>query len=80
MDTGTVQVGVFTAGDLDPAGIVAPAVAAGLDVFAVGEHHDPPCNSPLRWPTSRFGRACGSPPPRGEFGNVQFHGVHYEER
>jgi alkanesulfonate monooxygenase SsuD/methylene tetrahydromethanopterin reductase-like flavin-dependent oxidoreductase (luciferase family) len=43
-----VQIGVFTAGDLSPAGIVALAVAAdeaGFDVFAVGEHHNPPYNS-----------------------------------
>ncbi|MFD4640275.1 LLM class flavin-dependent oxidoreductase [Lentzea sp. NPDC058436] len=43
-----MQIGVFTAGDLEPAGIVALAVAAdeaGLDVFAVGEHHNPPYNS-----------------------------------
>lgn len=43
-----MQIGVFTAGDLDPAGIVALAVAAenaGFDVFAVGEHHNPPYTS-----------------------------------
>ena len=43
-----MQIGVFTAGDLAPAGIVALAVAAdeaGLDVFAVGEHHNPPYTS-----------------------------------
>lgn len=43
-----MQIGVFTAGDLSPAGIVELAVhaeAAGLDVFAVGEHHNPPYNS-----------------------------------
>ncbi|SER59580.1 Luciferase-like monooxygenase [Lentzea xinjiangensis] len=43
-----MQIGVFTAGDLEPAGIVALAVAAedaGFDVFAVGEHHNPPYNS-----------------------------------
>lgn len=46
--TERVQIGVFTAGDLEPAGIVALAVAAdeaGFDVFAVGEHHNPPYNS-----------------------------------
>ena len=44
----TVQIGVFTAGDLEPDEIVALAIAAetaGLDVFAVGEHHNPPYNS-----------------------------------
>ncbi|MET9226422.1 LLM class flavin-dependent oxidoreductase [Lentzea sp. NPDC003310] len=44
-----VQIGVFTAGEGDPAGIVALALAAdeaGFDVFAVGEHHNPPyCSS-----------------------------------
>lgn len=46
--TGRVQIGVFTAGDLSPAEIVALAVAAGeagFDVFAVGEHHNPPYTS-----------------------------------
>ncbi|MGW6446427.1 LLM class flavin-dependent oxidoreductase [Lentzea sp. NPDC055074] len=43
-----MQIGVFTAGDLSPSEIVALAVAAdeaGFDVFAVGEHHNPPYNS-----------------------------------
>ena len=43
-----MQIGVFTAGDLEPDEIVALAIAAetaGLDVFAVGEHHNPPYNS-----------------------------------
>ncbi|MDX3661087.1 LLM class flavin-dependent oxidoreductase [Streptomyces sp. ID05-26A] len=43
-----MQIGVFTAGDLSPAEIVALAVAAdeaGFDVFAVGEHHTPPYTS-----------------------------------
>ncbi|ANZ39486.1 hypothetical protein BBK82_28995 [Lentzea guizhouensis] len=43
-----MQLGVFTPGDLDPHGIVDLAIAAeqaGLDVFAVGEHHNPPYNS-----------------------------------
>jgi alkanesulfonate monooxygenase SsuD/methylene tetrahydromethanopterin reductase-like flavin-dependent oxidoreductase (luciferase family) len=43
-----VQIGVFTAGDLEPAEIVDLAIAAdeaGFDVFAVGEHHNPPYNS-----------------------------------
>ena len=43
-----MQIGVFTAGDLEPAEIVELAVAAdeaGFDVFAVGEHHNPPYNS-----------------------------------
>ncbi|RAS71191.1 luciferase-like monooxygenase [Lentzea atacamensis] len=43
-----MQIGVFTAGDLEPAEMVALAVAAeeaGFDVFAVGEHHNPPYNS-----------------------------------
>ncbi|MFJ5990258.1 LLM class flavin-dependent oxidoreductase [Lentzea sp. NPDC092896] len=43
-----MQIGVFTAGDLQPSEIVAVAIAAdqaGLDVFAVGEHHNPPYNS-----------------------------------
>jgi alkanesulfonate monooxygenase SsuD/methylene tetrahydromethanopterin reductase-like flavin-dependent oxidoreductase (luciferase family) len=44
----TVQIGVFTAGDLKPHEIVQLAIAAeeaGFDVFAVGEHHNPPYNS-----------------------------------
>lgn len=43
-----MQIGVFTAGDLQPSEIVTLAIAAeeaGLDVFAVGEHHNPPYNS-----------------------------------
>ncbi|WP_394617848.1 LLM class flavin-dependent oxidoreductase [Lentzea sp. JNUCC 0626] len=43
-----MQIGVFTAGEQDPAGIVAlarAADAAGFDVFAVGEHHNPPFSS-----------------------------------
>lgn len=43
-----MQIGVFTAGDLPPSEMVALAVAAdeaGLDVFAVGEHHNPPYTS-----------------------------------
>ncbi|WP_313887847.1 LLM class flavin-dependent oxidoreductase [Lentzea alba] len=43
-----MQIGVFTAGDLEPDEIVTLAIAteaAGLDVFAVGEHHNPPYNS-----------------------------------
>jgi len=43
-----VQIGVFTAGDLEPGEIVTLAIeaeAAGFDVFAVGEHHNPPYNS-----------------------------------
>ena len=43
-----VQIGVFTAGDLQPSEIVALAIAAdeaGFDVFAVGEHHNPPYTS-----------------------------------
>lgn len=43
-----MQLGVFTAGDLEPHEIVTLAIAAeeaGLDVFAVGEHHNPPYNS-----------------------------------
>ncbi|MEV6239768.1 LLM class flavin-dependent oxidoreductase [Lentzea sp. NPDC051838] len=43
-----MQLGVFTAGDLAPAEIVGLAVAAeeaGFDVFAVGEHHNPPYTS-----------------------------------
>jgi alkanesulfonate monooxygenase SsuD/methylene tetrahydromethanopterin reductase-like flavin-dependent oxidoreductase (luciferase family) len=43
-----VQIGVFTAGDLPPTEIVDLAIqaeAAGFDVFAVGEHHNPPYNS-----------------------------------
>ncbi|WP_052684733.1 LLM class flavin-dependent oxidoreductase [Lentzea aerocolonigenes] len=43
-----MQIGVFTAGDLTPLGIVELAIAAeeaGFDVFAVGEHHNPPYNS-----------------------------------
>jgi alkanesulfonate monooxygenase SsuD/methylene tetrahydromethanopterin reductase-like flavin-dependent oxidoreductase (luciferase family) len=43
-----VQIGVFTAGDLEPHAIVGLALAAeeaGFDVFAVGEHHNPPYNS-----------------------------------
>ena len=43
-----MQIGVFTAGDLEPAEIVDLAIQAdeaGLDVFAVGEHHNPPYNS-----------------------------------
>ncbi|GGU58535.1 LLM class flavin-dependent oxidoreductase [Lentzea flava] len=43
-----MQIGVFTAGDLEPLEIVDLAVAAehaGFDVFAVGEHHNPPYNS-----------------------------------
>lgn len=43
-----MQIGVFTAGDLAPNEIVDLAIAAeeaGLDVFAVGEHHNPPYNS-----------------------------------
>jgi alkanesulfonate monooxygenase SsuD/methylene tetrahydromethanopterin reductase-like flavin-dependent oxidoreductase (luciferase family) len=43
-----VQIGVFTAGDLAPQEIVELAIAAeeaGFDVFAVGEHHNPPYNS-----------------------------------
>ncbi|MFD4671379.1 LLM class flavin-dependent oxidoreductase [Lentzea sp. NPDC058450] len=43
-----MQIGVFTAGEQDPAGIVAlaeAADAAGFDVFAVGEHHNPPYSS-----------------------------------
>ncbi|MEV6715870.1 LLM class flavin-dependent oxidoreductase [Lentzea sp. NPDC051208] len=43
-----MQIGVFTAGDLPPSEIVALAIAAdeaGFDVFAVGEHHNPPYTS-----------------------------------
>ncbi|MDX8028745.1 LLM class flavin-dependent oxidoreductase [Lentzea sp. BCCO 10_0856] len=43
-----MQIGVFTAGDLAPNEIADLAVAAeqaGFDVFAVGEHHNPPYNS-----------------------------------
>ncbi|HEX8870880.1 MAG TPA: LLM class flavin-dependent oxidoreductase [Lentzea sp.] len=43
-----MQIGVFTAGDLAPAEIVDLALAAedaGFDVFAVGEHHNPPYTS-----------------------------------
>ncbi|MFI6095493.1 LLM class flavin-dependent oxidoreductase [Lentzea sp. NPDC051213] len=43
-----MQIGVFTAGENSPAEIVELAVhaeAAGFDVFAVGEHHNPPYNS-----------------------------------
>ncbi|MCG8928124.1 LLM class flavin-dependent oxidoreductase [Lentzea sp. CC55] len=43
-----MQIGVFTAGDLPPPEIVALAIAAdeaGFDVFAVGEHHNPPYTS-----------------------------------
>lgn len=43
-----MQIGVFTAGDLEPDEIVELAVhaeEAGFDVFAVGEHHNPPYNS-----------------------------------
>lgn len=43
-----MQIGVFTAGDLEPGEIVALAIAAeaaGFGVFAVGEHHNPPYNS-----------------------------------
>ncbi|WP_434445886.1 LLM class flavin-dependent oxidoreductase [Lentzea sp. E54] len=43
-----MQIGVFTAGDLPPSEIVSLAVAAdeaGFDVFAVGEHHNPPYHS-----------------------------------
>lgn len=43
-----MQIGAFTAGDLSPKEIVALAVhaeEAGLDVFALGEHHNPPYNS-----------------------------------
>ncbi|MET9632969.1 LLM class flavin-dependent oxidoreductase [Lentzea sp. NPDC006480] len=43
-----MQIGVFTAGDLAPQEIVELAIAAdeaGFDVFAVGEHHNPPYNS-----------------------------------
>ncbi|SDP94712.1 LLM class flavin-dependent oxidoreductase [Lentzea jiangxiensis] len=43
-----MQIGVFTAGDLPPSEIVALGVAAdeaGFDVFAVGEHHNPPYTS-----------------------------------
>ncbi|MGW6929628.1 LLM class flavin-dependent oxidoreductase [Lentzea sp. NPDC054927] len=43
-----MQIGVFTPGDLKPHEIVELAVHAGhagLDVFAVGEHHNPPYNS-----------------------------------
>ncbi|WP_330274362.1 LLM class flavin-dependent oxidoreductase [Lentzea sp. NBC_00516] len=43
-----MQIGVFTAGGLQPSEIVTLAIAAeeaGLDVFAVGEHHNPPYNS-----------------------------------
>ncbi|MEU0879350.1 LLM class flavin-dependent oxidoreductase [Lentzea sp. NPDC005914] len=43
-----MQIGVYTAGDLEPHEIVGLAIAAdeaGFDVFAVGEHHNPPYNS-----------------------------------
>ncbi|MGI5506984.1 LLM class flavin-dependent oxidoreductase [Lentzea sp. CA-135723] len=43
-----MQIGVFTAGEQDPAGMVALALKAdevGFDVFAVGEHHNPPYSS-----------------------------------
>ncbi|WP_053732271.1 LLM class flavin-dependent oxidoreductase [Nocardia sp. NRRL S-836] len=43
-----MELGVFTPGDLDPCAMADLAVAAeqaGLDVFAVGEHHNPPYNS-----------------------------------
>ncbi len=48
MHTGPVQLGVFTPGDLDPCAMADLAIAAeeaGLAVFAVGEHHNPPYNS-----------------------------------
>ncbi|MFS8099572.1 LLM class flavin-dependent oxidoreductase [Lentzea alba] len=43
-----MQLGVFTPGDLEPHEVVTLAIAAeeaGFDVFALGEHHNPPYNS-----------------------------------